>query len=135
MNSFSKNQDYKTSIGLLLLRLFIGLRLIYGVLDNVFSMQHMHEFEAFLQQFGFPFPLILAFISVYVQLLGGICLLIGFKTKWAGLLIAFNFLVAILAVHLPSADSIEVMTPAVAMFVVAVALFFTGAGKFAIDKN
>jgi putative oxidoreductase len=70
---FHKNSD----IGVLLLRLFTGIRLLYGVLDNVVSWSHMLKFRDFLQQFQFPFPLLSAILSVYCQLLAGILFIVG----------------------------------------------------------
>jgi putative oxidoreductase len=120
--------------GLFLLRLFISFRLLYGVLDNVFSWERMIEFSKFLEANHIPFPLVSAVVSVYVQLIGGILLLIGFKTRIASLLIMFNFIVAML-VHLRADDSIEGMTPPMAMLVISLTLFFTGPGKWSVDKK
>lgn len=126
-----KNET-KLGIGLLLLRVFAGLRIIYGVIDNVISSEKMKEFEGFLTQFNFPFPNISAIVSVYVQLICGI--LIGYQTKWASSLLVINFLVAIFMVHLPANDTIEATTPAVALLVISLSLIFTGSGKFSIDN-
>lgn len=124
-----------TSIGLLILRFFIGIRVIYGVLDNVLSLSHMKEFAGFLSQFTFPFPMFSAFLSVYVQLIASILILIGWKTRIAAAFLAFNFLIALIMVHLKSGDSLEALTPALAIFCIVLALIFTGAGKYAIDNR
>ncbi len=128
-----KNET-KLGIGLLLLRVFAGLRIIYGVIDNVISSEKMKEFEGFLTQFNFPFPTISAIVSGYVQLICGILILIGYQTKWASSLLVINFLVAIFMVHLPANDTIEATTPAVALLVISLSLIFTGSGKFSIDN-
>lgn len=123
-----------TSLGLLLLRLFIGLRLIYGVIDNIISWARMKEFEAFLAQFNFPFPLLSANVSVYLQTVCGICILIGYQVRIASMLMVLNFGIA-LFVHVKMGDTIEGMTPALAMLSGCLCLFFTGAGRYAIDKS
>ena len=120
-----------SSLGLFLLRLFIGLRLLYGVVDNILSWGQMNEFSEFLRQFNFPFPIVSALISVYVQFFGSIMILTGFKIRWAALLLTINFLIAILVVHLGK-DSVEVMTPALAMLFGCLTLYFTGPGKYAV---
>lgn len=131
MNPSSSNW----SIGILLLRFFIGARLIYGVIDNIISWQQMEEFAAFLSANGFPFPLASAISSVAVQFIGGVFVLLGFKIKWACVLLAFNFIVAIVFFHLRVSDSVEGMTPALAMLFGSLTLFFTGAGQYAVDND
>src|SRR5688572_8116210 len=93
-NWLHRNRD----IGILLLRLFIGLRLIYGVLDNVLSWPKMLEFRDFLAQFHFPFLLVCAVLSVYGQLLAGILVILGWKIRYAAIILIINFAVAILVV-------------------------------------
>jgi len=117
-------------IGLLLLRIFIGLRLIYGVADNVISWDKMLEFSAFLDANGFPVPTISAVISVYAQLICGLFVLIGFNIRPAALIMVVNFLIAILMIH--TNDTVEEMTPALAMLFGSACLFFTGAGRIAV---
>lgn len=121
-------------LGILLLRIFIGLRLLYGVVDNVFSWERMLEFSAFLEANSFPVPIASAVVSVYVQFLGSIMLLIGFKTRFASLVLTLNFIVAVL-VHVLAGDSIEGMTPALAMLFGCLTLLFTGAEKFSLDDH
>ena len=121
-----KNRD----IGILLLRLFIGIRLVYGVTDNIFSWHHMQAFESFLQANGFPFPLISAMLSVYAQFVSGILLITGFQIRIASLVMIINFIVALLMVH--RHDSFETMTPALAMLFANVLFLFYGAGRFSL---
>lgn len=118
-------------IGLLLLRIFIGLRLIYGVADNILSWSKMQEFSTFLSSFGFPLPILSAVVSVYVQFFSGIAILIGFQIRIAAALMVFNFVVALIMVH--RHDSVEGMTPALAMLFGSACLFFTGAGRYKIS--
>ncbi|MGI8597613.1 MAG: DoxX family protein, partial [Chitinophagaceae bacterium] len=105
----NRNKD----LGVLFLRLFIGIRLVYGVLDNVFDWKHMMLFRDFLDTTGFPLPLVSAVVSVYAQLFAGIMILLGWKIRIAALLMIINFLIAVLMVHL--GQSFEQMTPALAM--------------------
>jgi hypothetical protein len=48
---------------LLLMRVFVGLFLIWGVWDNITSAERMREFAAFLAKNDFPSPEILAPLS------------------------------------------------------------------------
>ena len=123
-----KNKD----TGIFLLRLFIGIRLLYGVLDNIFSWDHMLEFKDFLNKFNFPFPLISAVVSVYAQAIAGIMILLGWKIRIAAILMIINFLVALIVVH--RNDTLEEMTPALAIFFSSLLFLFQGAGRISLDK-
>jgi putative oxidoreductase len=126
---FEKNAD----LGLLFLRLFIGIRLIYGVQDNILSWKHMKEFEAFLTQFHFPFPLVCAVVSVYVQALSGLMLMIGWYIRLAALLLIINFSVALFMVHW--GQSFEEMTVVLFLIFTSVLFLFAGAGWYSLDKR
>jgi|GEM_PF-2642124 len=77
------------------IRLLLGGHLVYGVQDNVLSYVRMLEFRDFLLQNGFPVPLLSAHLSVYAQLLAGLCCLAGAFTRAAAGLMIVNFLVAL----------------------------------------
>ena len=132
MNKLQLWFSSKSDLGLLIIRLFIGLRIIYGVFDNIISWNKMMEFADFLKASGFPLPTLCAVVSVYAQFICGVLILIGYKTRFAAFILAFNFIVAIVIVHLN--DSIEVMSPALAMLFISLGLLFTGAGKWVIEK-
>ena len=129
-NSFLSLNKY---IGILLLRLFIGFRILYGVGDNVLSWDKMIEFSNFLDQNNFPYSLSLAVTSVYTQFFCSILILIGFKTRYASFILIINFLVALIFVHLKINDTIEGMTPVLAMLFGCLTFLFTGADKISID--
>ena len=120
------------ALGILLLRLFVGGRLIYGVIDNVVSWERMVEFSEFLEANHFPLPLLSAVVSVYVQFIGALLILLGYKTKYASAILIVNFLIALIAVHFAINDTIEGMTPALAMLFGCLTLFFTGPEKLSL---
>jgi putative oxidoreductase len=93
----------------------------------------MIEFSQFLEAHHFPLPIFMAILSVSLQLVAGLLILVGRRTRWAALILIVNFLVAIIMVH--RNDSLEAMTPALAMFFGAVLLLFTGPGAFALEKE
>ena len=80
---------------LLALRLYLGGFLIWGVWDNIVSPERMAEFVQFLTVIGSPAPELAAPVSVWAQFLVGVLLVPGFLTRWAGLLLGVNFLVAV----------------------------------------
>jgi putative oxidoreductase len=120
-------------VGILLLRLFIGLRLVYGVIDNILSWDHMKAFEGFLAANGFPFPLVSAVVSVYCQFLAGLMITVGYRIRIASLIMIVNFLVAIVVVH--RHDTVEGMTPALAMLFGCITFLFYGGGKYSIRRE
>jgi putative oxidoreductase len=79
----------------LLLRLYLGGFLIWGVWDNITSAARMAEFEVFLTALNAPMPALAAPVSVWAQMLIGVLLIPGLLTRWAGLLLSVNFLVAV----------------------------------------
>jgi putative oxidoreductase len=90
-----------SDLGLLLLRWVTGAFLVWQSHDNIFSAARMAEFETFLAQFGFVAPHIMAPLCVWAQFLCGILLILGLLTRWAGLVTAVTFVVAVWMVHWP----------------------------------
>jgi len=80
---------------LFLLRVFIGLFLIWSVWGSIAHSARMAEFADFLAEHHFPSPTMLAPVSVYVQALIGAAFVLGLFTRWAGLFCAINFAIAI----------------------------------------
>ena len=118
--------------GIFLLRLFIGLRLIYGTIDNVFDWDRMLEFKSFLASQNLPLPLASAVISVYAQLVCGILFIIGWKIRWAGVIMMFNFMVASV-IEMP--NGIEAMTPALAIFFSSLLFVLEGPGAITMKNR
>lgn len=118
--------------GLLVLRIVVGGHLMFMTQDNVFSWTRMLEFRDFLAQFGFPWPLLCAVLSVAGQFVGGLALVLGLYTRFAGLVIAFNFVVAIWMVD--SKQPYPGAFAALALVAVALCLMFTGAGRHSLDR-
>jgi putative oxidoreductase len=117
---------------LLATRLLTGAFLIHGVWDNIVSPDRMAEFVGFLDTFGFPAPALMAPLSVYAQFLIGLALIPGFLTRWAGLLLMVNFIVAWLMVH--STDSLRAAYPALVLIGFGGLFATVGAGRYAIDS-
>ena len=133
MNEIQQQIRFNSDIGLLALRIFIGARIIYGSFDNIISWDKMMEFAIFLKANNFVTPVFCAVLSVYAQFICACLILIGYKTRLAAAILVFNFIVAIIGVHLK--DSIEGMTPALAMLFISIALLFLGGGKWAVEKQ
>ena len=127
-----------TDTALFLLRLYLGCFLIWGVWDNIVSPARMQEFQAFLTAVNCPWPSLAAPLSVWAQFLIGILLVPGLLTRWAAILLAVNFLVAVgligRSVGIFPDVARELFGPM--MCVLAGALLATqGAGSWSIDAR
>lgn len=105
----------------LFIRIPVGFHLIYGVFDNIISWDRMLEFQEFLALHHFPLPLFSAIVSVYAQFICGSLFIIGWKIRYAALLMIFNFVVAILMVHI--GDAYPTIFPALMMLSASIYLF------------
>jgi len=116
---------------LLLMRLGVGSFLVWGVWDNITSAEHMAKFVAFLRQFGFPYPELLAPFDVWVQFAIGVAFVLGLLTRWAGLLCAVNFVIAIWMVD--QHQGLRASFPAICLVLIGLYLAARGAGTFSLD--
>ncbi|WP_342961440.1 DoxX family protein [Pseudoxanthomonas sp. CCNWLY206] len=118
---------------LLMLRFVVGAFLVWGVSDNILSDARMAEFSSFLKHHGFPCPNVLAPISVWAQCLCGLGFISGLAIRWAGLLCAVNFIVAVAMVD--GKAGIRLAFPATMLVFVGLYLATRGAGRFAIQRR
>ena len=116
---------------LLLLRVVVGAFLVWGVWDNIISAEHMATFTAFLTKFGFPYPALMAPLSVWVQFACGTAFVLGAFTRWAGLLCAVNFVVAIVMVD--HTLGVRGSFASACLVLIGLLLAAHGAGRFALD--
>ncbi|GAM99316.1 hypothetical protein U91I_02964 [alpha proteobacterium U9-1i] len=119
-------------IALLAMRLVVGLFLIWGVWDNVVDPARMAEFEGFLGSQGFVRPDVMAPLSVWAQLACGVAFVLGIGTRWAGLVCAFNFVVALAMVD--AKLGIRPAFPSAMLVVVSLYFATKGAGSFSLDR-
>jgi putative oxidoreductase len=127
-----------TDLALLVFRLYLGCFLIWGVWDNIVSPVRMQEFEAFLTAISCPWPALAAPASVWAQFLIGLLLVPGLLTRWAGILLAVNFLVAVVligrSVGIFPDVARELFGPMMCVLV-GVLLATHGAGTWSIDAR
>lgn len=120
-------------LALLAARLVVGAFLIWGVWDNVLSAERMAEFAGFLRAHGFVMPQVMAPLSVYAQLAVGLCFVLGLATRWAGIVCAVNFIVALVMVDL--ALGVRGAFPATALVLFGMMFATIGAGRYALDRR
>ena len=141
---FAKRSDEAQSLLLLLIRLYIGYR---SAVSGWGHWTHFHRTVAVFANLHIPLAKINLALSASTELLGGILLLLGLCSRPVALLMAFNFLVAILSVELSNysfswrlLDSAiwNGQTPilqdtAFPFFAAAILILFFGPGRYSID--
>ncbi|MBB4802772.1 putative oxidoreductase [Flavobacterium nitrogenifigens] len=122
----SKNTD----LGLLLVRISAGgLMLFHGVSKLIHGISFLVDN---MGAFGY---------AVYIgEVLAPIAILIGFRTRIAAILLAVTCVVAVATAHAQDIFSISehggyALELLMLYLFGALALFFTGAGKYAVSKN
>ena len=87
------------SWGITVLRVVVGAVFLAHGAQKVFTYGHAGV-TGMLGSMGFPLPGVLSVVLMAVEFLGGAALVLGFLTRWAAGLNAFDMVVAILFVHL-----------------------------------
>lgn len=126
--ALARNSD----LTLLALRAVTGAFLVHETWDNVSSRARMTEFVEFLDHFGFAAPQLMAPLSVAVQFGCGILLILGLFTRVAGLLIAANFVVAVVMVHW--SEDFRGWWPALILVFLGLHFATAGSGRFGLDS-
>jgi putative oxidoreductase len=122
------------SLGLLVLRIVVGVIFAAHGAQKVFEYTIPGTIGSF-EGMGIPFPEIAAPLVAFVELIGGILLALGLFTRPVGVILAVDMIVALIAVHLPAGlwvgeggyEFVAVLGAA------ALALAFSGAGRFSLD--
>lgn len=116
------------------------LRFIVGVVFLAHGWQkvHMgvHGVAGFLGMSGIPVPTISAAVLIAVELLGGIALILGIGTRWVAVLLAFDMVVAILAVHLKNGFFMpHGYEYPLTLLAASISLALTGGGRASLDSS
>lgn len=128
-NKFNK-LDSLSSYGVIFIRLAFGFHLLYYSWEPVIHLTAGSS-AGFLQKLGIPFPTLMAWIYTLVEFLGGIALIIGYKTRLVALPLIITFLVAWLGVHLH--DTYKASFQAIQLLAVSFFFLFHGSGALSLD--
>jgi putative oxidoreductase len=128
------NNSSLSSWGLTVLRVVVGIVFLAHGWQKI-SQMGVHGVAGFLGMLGIPLPAVSAAVLIAVELLGGIALILGLGTRWASLLIAFDMLVAILAVHLKHGFFMpQGFEYALTLLAASIALALAGGGAASLDS-
>jgi putative oxidoreductase len=73
--------------------------------DGVLQLRSPGSFVPYFASVHVPLPGVAVWVSILIHLLGGLALLVGFKTRWAATLLALFCLGTAFGVHLPVGDT------------------------------
>jgi putative oxidoreductase len=118
-------------LALLALRAVTGFFLLYQSHDNVISAARMDEFEAFMAQFAFWRPEILAPFAIFWQVAAGIGYILGLFVRPLGLITAIQFTVAIWMVHW--SQDFSGWWPALILVFLGFYFMARGSGRYGLD--
>jgi putative oxidoreductase len=115
----------------ILIRLAFGYHLVQYSYGEVLFLQAHLGFADWLAKLGVPFPQVMAYAAMGTEFFGGLLWILGLWVRPASALIATNFVVALLLVHLddPYSKSFE----AIQMLTVALFLLLAGGGRWSLD--
>jgi putative oxidoreductase len=114
------------------IRAAFGFHLIQYTYEDVFGLTAGSNNSEWLAGMGIPFPYLMSWIYILAEFIGGISIIIGYKTRWFSIPLIINFIVAILLVHFGKLykESFE----AIQMLAVSFFFLFNGSGKLSIDN-
>jgi putative oxidoreductase len=95
-----------TNILALLGRLLLSAIFIQSGLNKALSPGST---VAMMSHYGLPLPPIAYLVSVLVELLGGIAVLVGFRARWAGALLAIWCVATALVAHDQTSDPAQMI--------------------------
>lgn len=118
-----------------LLRLSFGFQLVYFAQQYIVDAGKMQEFTRYLASLHFPVPPVMAHLAVYAECIGGILMMLGWKTRWAAAVLAFNFTIAVLFAHAVTGDTYAHSYPALHLLAMSIFLLINGPGKPSVDEG
>jgi putative oxidoreductase len=82
-------------------RLLLSALFIWAAVGNLRDMGGTAQYFAHL---NVPVPSVTVWIVMLIHLLGGLAILVGFKARWAAIVLAIFCLITAFAIHLPAGD-------------------------------
>ena len=137
--------DRVQGLALLLLRLVLGLLMLYYGLQQVFGLMGGQGFPASSKEFAESFRVFeyVGQVAVVAQLVAGVLLLAGFLTRIAALVVGSLMCVAAIVgaqttqtlVRTTSDDPLAAVGYPTALLVMSVVLMLLGGGMLAVDSR
>lgn len=129
LDFFKKNADWSV----LFVRLAVGLVFLMHGMGKLFNMgpfaAGISGVSGFLTSLGVPAAGFFAVVVALVEFLGGLAIILGIFVRYAAILLAIDMAFAIMLVHIPNGLYASQGELALVMFLIAISLAFSGAGK------
>lgn len=125
----------RMALGFTIVRVIVGIVFIAHGAQKLFGFGIAGVIGGF-GQYGVPLPTIAAPVVTFVELLGGIALLLGLFTRIAAILLAIDMLGAIVFVHFKGGFFLPAgYEYPLTLLAVMVALAIGGPGEYAIEDR
>jgi putative oxidoreductase len=115
--------------------LYLVARVSFGVFMATHGYPKLMNMAGFIENVGkmFPLPMIMGPLAVFAELVGGILVAIGYKTRLACVLIFFTMIGAAFVVH--AADPFSKKEFALVYAILALVFMAKGSGRFSLDRD
>lgn len=117
----------------------LALRLAMGVVFTYhgwLKLDDVSGFAGFVDSLGIPAPTLMAYVVTYLELLGGIALIIGLATRYVAALfvieMVFTTVLVKLDVGLIATEGVGAELD-ILLLAIALSLVLTGAGRWSVD--
>jgi putative oxidoreductase len=134
MATIEKRLSAFNDIALLIGRILIAILFLVASYNK---LKGLGGSTAYFTKLGVPAPSVAAPVVAAFELIAGILVLAGFKTRWVALAIAIFVVIAALIAHTNFADANQLnhFTKNLAIAGGALALFVAGAGAYSMDAK
>ena len=119
---------------LAIVRIWLGITFINHGLPGIFSADYMDGFVGMMEVYDLPMPTLMAYLSKTVELVAGICLVLGLFTRFAAALIGINMLFAIIMAFNGSIFDDFQGEISFTYFILALVLFLKGSTDYSLDR-
>ena len=120
------------SLGLLILRVSIGMMLIHHGYEKLANIDNFAD--AFVRPLHLPFPIVLSYAAAFSEVVGSWMLITGLGARLGGLLIAGTASVGIYHALMTTGFNIYLLELLVLYLGGALCVTLAGGGMFAIDE-
>jgi putative oxidoreductase len=105
--------------------------------DGILQLRNPEDTAEFFASVHVPFPAVSIWISMAIHILGGLAVLVGFKTRWAAAVLALLCLGTAFGVHLPAGDEDDMINFYKNLVMAGGFLYVIdfGAGGMSVDKD
>lgn len=127
------SRTWTGDIAILALRLAMGVVFTY---HGWLKLDDVSGFAGFVDSLGIPAPTFVAYVVTYLELLGGVALIIGLATRYVAALFAIEMVFTTVLVKLDvgliategAGAELDIL-----LLAIALSLVLTGAGRWSVD--